>query len=163
MHRTKSKLKSLSRIFIQHHRVSLNPTNFSTLSIKLNEMLSKAFSKSIESMMPLFLRCHALQIVSYSILVTSPPYLPSTNPFWSSLMMWGSTFLTLATMAPLIILYNVLSSVIGRQFLSWHLSYFPLGRSVMTPTLWCSDKIPHSFEKSMYCMMSGSSSSANTL
>ena len=156
-------LKSLSRTFIQHCRVSLNPASFSTLSMKLNETLSNAFSKSMESMMPLFLRCHASHIVSYSILVTSPPYLPSTKPFWSSLIMWGSTFFTLVAMAPLIILYSVLSSVMGRQFLSWRLSFFPLGRSVITPILWCSDKIPLSFENSTYCMMNGSNSSANAL
>ena len=147
------------------HFLSLlpKPATSITCITKSCERLSKAFSKSILKSTPFFWWCQASWIVSYSVRVTSPIYLPSTNPFWSSPMMCGSTFFTRAAIVPEMILYKVVRRVMGLQFFRAILLFFPFGSRVITPCLCCSDSCPVFSAKSMYFMIGAIRSSANFL
>ena len=127
--------KSLSSTFTHFLSLLPKPATSMTCSMKSWERLSNAFSKSMLKSTPFLWFDQASCMVSYRVRVTSPMYLPSTKPFWSSPMMCGSTFLTLSAIVPEIILYKVVRRVIGRQFFSSSLLFIPFGKRVITPCL----------------------------
>ena len=156
-------VKLLSSTFIHSLSLLPKPAISMTAIIKSCERLSNAFSKSMLRSIPFLSLDQASCMVSYSVRVTSPMYLPSTKPFWSSPMIWGSTFFTRSATVPEMILYRVVSSVMGLQFFRAILHFFPLGSRVITPCLCISDSCPISSANSMYFIIGDIRSAANFL
>ena len=102
--------------------------------MKSHEMLSKAFSKSINNISPsIFLRLLSV-IMSYISLVHSFIVLPSKKPFCSGLIIFFNKGRSVLVIHVEIILYDVFNKEIGRQFFMRFLDFPVFGRQVIVPS-----------------------------
>ena len=105
-----------SRIFIHFQKLGPNTNISKVFWMKEKETLSKAFSKSTIIARPGCLCLMACSKVSLQFLVASLINLLGMYAFWCGPRILFNTFLSLSAMILLISLYNVFSSVSGRQF-----------------------------------------------
>ena len=89
---------------------------FTTISKNCHSKESNAFSKSMNSNIPVSFLILAYCMLSKIVLIFSPIYLSFMKPFWSSAIIFGSTFLIRAAKTPASNLYSTFKRVIGLQF-----------------------------------------------